>query len=156
MVIAQWHQGQPTSIHKDLSLPTAMSPNCPWFLFSSVLCPQLQPVPGTIPSFRKQLGEVDPQYRRTRRNISPAFSDSLDLRRVAGGVNIWHCLSAGPWIFDNRIPPSREPSSREGGGGARKLNCKPTRIQPVRLRGKTGTQPGPQNPALWSCQGIAL
>jgi hypothetical protein len=29
----------PANFHpQDLSLPTAMSPNCPWFLFSSVLC----------------------------------------------------------------------------------------------------------------------
>lgn len=54
MVIAQWHQVQQTSIHEDLSLPTAMSLICPWFLFSVLfsvlscsLSLELVPVLGT-------------------------------------------------------------------------------------------------------------
>lgn len=41
------------------------------------LCPQLQLVPGTTPSFRNWLGETDPQDERNRREISSVLPNSL-------------------------------------------------------------------------------
>lgn len=47
-------------------------------VLSSVLCPQLQLVPGTSPSFRNWPEEADVQDERTRREISQALSNYVD------------------------------------------------------------------------------